>query len=90
MTHDLKVWPEFFSALADGSKTFELRKNDRGFQCGDVLRLREYAPGPDEYTGRETLAEVTYVLAGTRAEVFGLRHGYCVLGLRATGPGEKP
>ena len=24
--HDLKTWPEFFAALLDGSKTFEVRK----------------------------------------------------------------
>ena len=35
-THNLKILPEFFEAVANGMKTFELRKDDRGtmFCCG--------------------------------------------------------
>lgn len=44
MTHELKIWPQYYCRVADGSKTFELRKNDRGFQPGDVVNLREYDP----------------------------------------------
>ena len=40
--HILKVIPPYFDALVDGSKTFEVRKNDRAFQCGDTLILWEY------------------------------------------------
>src|SRR3954470_11426726 len=40
--HELKCWPEFYKALVSGEKTFELRKNDRGFRVGDVLWLREW------------------------------------------------
>lgn len=44
MKHDLKIWPQFFCRVADGSKTFEVRKNDRGFQPGDIVILREWDP----------------------------------------------
>lgn len=43
--HTLKVVPPYFDALVSGSKTFEVRKNDRAYQAGDVLRLREWHPG---------------------------------------------
>ena len=33
-THDLKTWPEYFAEIANGNKTFELRKNDRDFESG--------------------------------------------------------
>lgn len=40
--HALKVVAPYFDALADGSKTFEVRRNDRGFQKGDTLVLQEW------------------------------------------------
>lgn len=43
--HELKVVPPYFDALVSGSKTFEVRKNDRAYQAGDVLRLREWHVG---------------------------------------------
>jgi hypothetical protein len=42
--HILKVVPPYFEALVDGSKTFEVRANDRAFQKGDRLTLWEYNP----------------------------------------------
>jgi hypothetical protein len=67
--HELKSWPEFFTAVESGEKTFELRRNDRNYQVGDVLVLREWKPnihGDDEgeYTGRSCRRRVTYVMEG--------------------------
>lgn len=41
MEHKLKTDPEVFRATINGSKTYELRKDDRGFAVGDTLTLRE-------------------------------------------------
>lgn len=46
MTHDLKIDPIPYSRVADGSKTFEIRENDRGFQPGDTVILREFDRQP--------------------------------------------
>lgn len=43
-THELKIHPEFFNAVENGSKTFELRVNDREFQTGDRVKLNEWDP----------------------------------------------
>lgn len=43
-THELKVVPPYFDSLVSGSKTFEVRKNDRAYQRGDILKLREWHP----------------------------------------------
>jgi hypothetical protein len=81
-THELKCWPEYFSALLDGSKRFEARKNDRDFKVGDLLWLREWDAGDAGrgfvYTGRELWMRVSFVLAD---ENFGVKEGYCVMSL---------
>lgn len=40
--HSLKTWPEYFQPSVSGIKTFELRDDDRNFQTGDTLILKEY------------------------------------------------
>lgn len=44
MNHELKCWPQYFQRVKDGTKTFEVRINDRGFQPGDKVTLREFDP----------------------------------------------
>lgn len=61
MRHDVKIWPEYLDAVLDGRKTYEVRKNDRGYQVGDQLLLREWDPTSDTYLSRATLTEVTYM-----------------------------
>lgn len=46
MKHELKIWPQFYCRVADGSKTFEVRDNDRAFQSGDTVILKEWDPDP--------------------------------------------
>lgn len=52
MTHELKIWPQYYCRVVDGSKTFEVRNNDRGFQPGDVVVLKEWDPEPINPTDR--------------------------------------
>lgn len=65
MKHTLKILSSFFQAIADGKKTFEIRLNDRGFNAGDTIVLREISADheilPGSCTGREALAEIGYV-----------------------------
>lgn len=60
--HDLKITPVHFNAQLAGTKTFELCYNDRNFQAGDTLLLREYAA--NQYTGREITRLVVGLLRG--------------------------
>jgi ASC-1-like (ASCH) protein len=76
MKHELKIWPEYFEAVNNGEKTFEVRKNDRNYQVGDILYLREWSPFRESFTGKYTYLKVTYVL---RDEEF-VKEGYIVMG----------
>ena len=44
MTHELKILPQFYRAVLEGRKTFEVRKNDRHYCVGDFISLAEYDP----------------------------------------------
>ena len=81
MVHELKTWKEYFQMVVRGDKPFELRKNDRNFIGNDELLLREFDNETKEYTGRILHRRITYVLKGKEAEKFGLKDGYCILGL---------
>lgn len=62
MTHALKTVPPYFKDIVDGTKTFEIRKNDRLFKVGDKLLLQEYLPKEDKYSGQEWEGIITYIL----------------------------
>jgi len=82
--HRLKTLEPYFGAVADGVKPFEVRRDDRGFQRGDRLRLVETSQRDGTPTGREAEYEITYVLTGGQ---FGIEPGFVVLGLRGDGDG---
>lgn len=79
MTHALKTWPQFFSEIVNGNKTFELRKDDRPFEVGDKMVLQEYDPKEKKYSGKEETKIITYILRGDMAKKFGLRDGFCLI-----------
>ena len=88
MTHELKILPEYFEAVTTYKKTFEIRKNDRGFKVGDKLIFREWQPNDDQfinpgYTGREVIRWVSYILYDWQA---GLKDGYCIMALKRFAP----
>lgn len=59
--HDLKSWPRFFRPIVNGVRTHELRRNDRDFQVGDILLLREWDPDTAEYTGASCEAVISSI-----------------------------
>ena len=73
--HELKTLPKYFLEQAAGVKTFEVRKNDRNYELGDILVLKEWNNG---YTGAEISVIVIYMLK----DFVGLKDGYVVLGTR--------
>jgi hypothetical protein len=70
MEHVLKIYRQYYQAVIDGRKTFEVRHDDRGFQAGDTVRLRELIEHDDSYTGREARADIGYVTGFSQKEGF--------------------
>lgn len=84
MMHDLKTWPEPFEAIWSGAKRYEIRRADRPFKVGDLLRLYEWSPGT-EATGREVDAFIKHI---TPAGEWGLPHDVCVMGIEVVSRGR--
>jgi len=74
--HQVRIDKKYFDDVAAGIKTFELRKNDRGYQAGDGLTMSAFEDG--RYTGREIRADIVYMLENYA----GLESGYCILGIK--------
>ena len=69
--HDLKIWPVYFEAVVRGAKTYEFPRNDRDFQVGDKLILREWSPESKEYTGRSTVRTIGFISDTMHSAVWG-------------------
>ena len=77
--HYLKTINPYFNEVWEGNKTFECRKNDRGFNVGDEVYLQEYNPETKEYSGREVRCDIKYLLT----EEFELVYiGCCVFSIK--------
>ena len=72
-THDIKLHYKYWMAAETQAKMFEIRKNDRDYQIGDFITLREW--DGSGYTGQELHREITYITD------YAQQDGYVVIGL---------
>ena len=86
--HELKILHEYLFDITIGRKTFELRKNDRDYQVGDLIHfidIREDNITPNKFLvepfiDKNTLYRITYVLKDV--EKYGLDKDYCILAIK--------
>ena len=76
MIHELKIKSEFFRDVKSEKKTFEVRKDDRGFCVGDLLALNEIDQ-EGQYTGDSMLVAITYILRDPEY----CKAGFVILGI---------
>lgn len=84
-THALKSWPKFFVPIAAGTRTHELRRNDRNFCVGDTLELREFDPTVNEYSGRTCRVTITSLTSADEpcaVSAEALHQDFCILSVR--------
>ena len=74
--HQIRLASTYFDDVVSGKKSFELRKNDRGYKEGDFLEMLEFTDGRN--TGRSVQVLVTYLLENYT----GLEEGYCIMGTK--------
>lgn len=92
MLHDIKIKSEFADAVLCGDKSFEIRKNDRGYQKGDRIRFMVVGDIARYFSGSKVVEtiyenpkhelngkifEITYVLSD-----WGLEPGYVALAIK--------
>lgn len=75
MIHELKTLKPYFDALAQGNKTYEVRKTDRDFNVGDFLALNEITEIEKKYTGRCCMVAITHILTDQEY----VQPGYAIL-----------
>lgn len=93
--HELKIEHEYLIDVSLGRKTFELRKNDRDYQVGDLIRFIDIGcgrrdwilahkfdlePRIEPYIDKNALYKITYVLKNV--EEYGLNKDYCILAIK--------
>ena len=88
MTHEIKILKQFADEIINGNKSFEIRKNDRGYQKGDFIKFRVIEKYENivlgvEHPLRDKLYEITYVLSG-----WGLKKDYVVLAIKERKEGD--
>ncbi len=86
--HELKTDHSMFRAVFEGKKAYEIRFDDRGFQVGDTLILKETLYDGEEmsgsegmpliYTGYEHMTKIKHILRGP---VYGLMDGWVILSI---------
>lgn len=81
--HELKIDQEYFEAVKDGRKKFEIRKNDRDYKVGDILVLLEYDKYYEAFTGEKITVEITYLTG------YAQQNDYVVLGIEEIWEGEE-
>ena len=86
MTHNIKITESFADAVLSGDKTFEIRKNDRGYQKGDLIQFTVIDDFnlcvASELTKHKY--RITYILSG-----WGISEGYVVLAIKREEDGQK-
>lgn len=78
MVHELKTNPEYFEDVISGRKLFEVRKNDRFFEVGDLLALNEYDEVNEVYTNRSCIVYIDYILNNSTY----CKEGYVVMSIK--------
>lgn len=72
--HIIKTLLEYFADARAGRKRFEIRKDDRDYQVGDIVQLVEF--DGQKLTGNIIEVQISYILRD--CPQYGLAEEYCI------------
>lgn len=80
--HILKIECRYLLEILYEGKTFEIRKDDRGYKVGDTIHFVD--PDGKEFPGfwRKLLFRITYILRNVPQ--YGLDKDYCIFAIKRT------
>lgn len=79
--HQIKLQSPYIDAVYSGKKTFEIRKNDRGYKVGDMIEFIPYDKVLDK-PFRHPIIEKRYRIEYIIYEGWGLEKGTCVFSIK--------
>lgn len=74
--HTIKCQQPYFNEVWLGHKKFELRRNDRNYQLGDLVYLQEWNEEKKEYNRYMIKCRITSLLENYA----GLENNFCIFG----------
>lgn len=87
MMHDLKILERFADAVVDGRKTFEVRRDDRGFVVDDIVFFR--CIDDDGMSVKHAIDGVAWRITYVLSE-WGIKDGFVVFGVERITPWIEP
>ena len=88
MTHEIKLSEQFCDAVLEGRKTFEIRKNDRGYQTGDYIKFLPVEDGCSlhyvEHPLKDKIYKITYILSS-----WGIPQDYVIFSIKEVSDSTK-
>lgn len=95
--HELKIKAKYYLDIVGGGKTFEIRKDDRDYKVGDLIKFNviqtekdkehdcfEYHIIPLCLSSKDKVFQITYILRDVPE--YGLDKDYCILGIKELVP----
>lgn len=91
--HELKIKAQYYLDIVIGGKTFEIRKDDRDYKVGDLIKFNviqtekdkeddvfQYHVIPFCLSSKDKVFQITYILRDVPE--YGLDKDYCILGIK--------
>lgn len=77
--HVIKIVEEYLYDILYEGKTFELRKDDRGYEVGDLIHFVDTSGNEFKSFHKDLVFRITYILRDVPQ--YGLDKDYCILAI---------